>query len=180
MFRSFYRSNPLLVFFTICKFAFNFTTYLFFRGSQKREVNRNEGASVGPAQCHHAEAFFELHADMVEYFGRQFGVFIANPLVEGIIDNKAVCPVRGSQPAQMFINDLLREQCSEAKPVGMGTAKETVIRILGKILFEASRFLLHVHAPVAENIAEDVGEQLHKGNIFFLLAVAFIQEGADF
>lgn len=92
MFRSFYRSNPLLVFFTICKFAFNFTTYLFFRGSQKREVNRNEGASVGPAQCHHAEAFFELHADMVEYFGRQFGVFIANPLVEGIIDNKAVSP----------------------------------------------------------------------------------------
>ena len=117
---------------------------------------------------------------MVEYPGRQFGVFIANPLVEGIIDNKAVSPASGSQPAQMFINDLLREQCSETKPIGMGTAEETVIRILREILFEVSRFLLHVHAPVAENVAENVGEQLHEGNAFFLLAVAFFQERADF
>lgn len=80
----------------------------------------------------------------------------------------------------MFVNDLLREHCGETQPVGTGTAEETVIGILGEILPEASCFLLHVHTPVTENIAENVGEQLHEGNAFLLLAIAFLQEGADF
>lgn len=83
------------------------------------------------------------------------------------------------QPTQMFVNDLLREQCSETKLVGMGTAEETVVRILGEFLLEASCFLLHVHTPVVENVAESVGEQLHDKNAFLLLAVAFLQKGAD-
>lgn len=61
----------------------------------------------------------------------------------------------------------------------MGTAKKAVIRVLGEILFEASCFLLHIHAPVTENVAENVGEQLHEGNTLFLLAVAFLQERSN-
>lgn len=79
----------------------------------------------------------------------------------------------------MYVNDLLREQRSETKPVGMGTAEETVVRALGKFLPEASCFLLHVHTPVVENVAENVSEQLYDRNAFLHLAVAFLQEGAD-
>lgn len=116
---------------------------------------------------------------MIKYFGCQLYVLISNPLIEGIINNKAVSSVCGSQPTQMFVNGLLREQCSETKSVGMGTAEETVVRILGEFLLEASCFLLHVHTPVVENVAESVGEQLHDRNAFLLLAVAFLQKGAD-
>lgn len=116
---------------------------------------------------------------MIKDSGCQFGVLIASPLIEGIIHHKAVGPVFRSQAPQMFVNDLLREHCSETKPVGMGTAEETVVCVLGKNLLEVTCFLLHVHAPVAENVAENVGEQLHERNAFFLLAVAFLQEGAD-
>lgn len=61
----------------------------------------------------------------------------------------------------------------------MGIAEETVVRILGEFLLEASCFLLFIHAPVVENVAENVGEQLIDRNAFLLLAVAFLQERAS-
>ena len=62
----------------------------------------------------------------------------------------------------------------------MGTAEETVVRILGEIHRKTSCFLLHVHAPVAENVVENVDEQLHDRNAFLLLTATFLQKGADF
>lgn len=68
-----------------------------------------EGAPIYPSMWHHVEALFELHTDMIKYFGGHFGMFITNPLVKVVIDNKAVNSIIGSKSTQMLIDDLFRE-----------------------------------------------------------------------
>ena len=69
----------------------------------------------------------------------------------------------------MPIDDLLREQSCESQPVCMCIAEEPVIRILGEIFLEASGFLLHIHAPVAEHVAQDIGNNFMKAIPFSFL-----------
>ena len=79
----------------------------------------------------------------------------------------------------MPIDDLFREQSCESQLVCMCIAEEPVVRILGEIFLEASSFLLHIHAPVAEHVAQDIGEQLHESDSLFLFTAALFQERTD-
>ena len=80
----------------------------------------------------------------------------------------------------MPIDDLLREQSCESQPVCMCIAEDPVApRILGEIFLEASSFLLHMHAPVAEHVTQDIGEQLHESDSLFLFTAALFQERTD-
>ena len=79
----------------------------------------------------------------------------------------------------MPIDDLLREQSCESQPVYMCIAEEPVVRILGEIFLEASIFLLHIHAPVAEHVAQDIGEQLHESDSLLLFTATLFQERTD-
>ena len=96
----------------------------------------------------------------------------------GVIHNKCVPPIFGSQRFDGVGNNPGGKQSGKALPVNMGRIFQAIHRV-----FPKSRCFLRLHiqkhAPVSEDKAEQILDQRSNRNALLFVSVALLQNAAD-
>lgn len=113
---------------------------------------------------------------MVKHPGAEFGFLPARSGEQCVVKDECVLPILACQWPNGAVDDPFGEQEDQSLPVRLHGAEKTVNRVLAEVLREPPGDNLHVHAPIAEDKAQQIPENLKCRDALLLLSPALAQQ----
>ena len=151
---------------------------LFVGGGQKTVRDGQERISVRPAEGEKAKAFAVTPFGMVIHLRAELGAPVSGPGIQRVVHDECFLPLFACQRAQ-DVRHSGGEERSEAFPMDLPAAPETVYGVLREIVIPPSGLHPPVHAPVRKDVLEDGKKELENGYALLLVRAAASDQFCD-
>ena len=113
---------------------------------------------------------------MVKHPRAELGFLAARSGEQCVVEDEHILPILACQRPDGAVDDPLGEQEDEPFPVRLRGAEKAINGILAEVLRKPPGDNLHVHAPIAEDQAQQILENLERGDTLLLLTPAPAQQ----